>query len=164
MAMVDELLFIKKFRERKAETELQKSRVRLGVAAQSERTAEQVLQAHIERAWAEELRLYADLCARIVKPRDIADVQQDVAQMRMEEMTHQQSLAQAQEQHKSAQDDFQLNTRKMREASTAREKFVELARTHHLLVAREAERKEDLELEELASVVREREEWGGETA
>ena len=164
MAMVDELLFIKEFRERKAETELQKSRARLGVAAQSERQAEQTLQEHIDRAWAEELRLYAELCARIVKPREIADVQQHVAQMRVEEMAHQQRLEQAQEQHKAAQDDFQLSTRKMREASTAREKFVELARTHHMLVAREAERKEDLELEELASVVREREEWGGEPA
>lgn len=162
MAMIDELLFIKEFRERKAETELQKSRARLGFAAQSERSAEAVLQEHIERAWAEELRLYADLCARVVKPREIADVQQDVAQMRMQEATHQQSLEQAQEQHRAAQDDFQLSTRKMREASTAREKFVELARTHHMLAAREAERKEDLELEELASVVREREEWGGE--
>jgi type III secretion protein O len=162
MAMVDELLFIKEFRERKAETDLQKSRARLGVAAQSERSAEQVLQAHIEQSLAEELRLYADLCARIVKPRDIANVQQDVADMRTQEMAHQQNLETAQQQHRVAQDDFQMSTRKMREASTAREKFVELARTHHMLVAREAERKEDLELEELASVVREREEWGGE--
>jgi type III secretion protein O len=162
MAMVDELLFIKTFRERKAETELQKSRARLGHAAQAERSAAQVLQDHVEQAWAEELRLYADLCARVVKLRDIADVQQDVAQMGLQEIAHRQSLEQAQQQHRTAQDDFQLSTRKMRDASTAREKFVELVRNHHMLVAREAERKEDLELEELASVVREREEWGGE--
>ena len=164
MAMIDELLFIKKFRERKAETELQKSRARLGAAALSEKEAETVLQGHIEQSLAEELRLYADLCVRIVKPRDIADVQGEVAAMKMQEISHQQSLETAQQQHVVAQDDFQLSTRKMRDASTAREKFVELARNHHILVAREAERKEDLELEELASVVREREEWGGDQA
>lgn len=162
MAMLDELLFIKEFRERKAETELQKSRMRLGAAEQIEREAEKTLQAYVEQAIAEELRLYADLCVRIVKPRDIADVQGEVAAMRLQEMQHQQALESAEQQHVLAKDDFQLSTRKMRDASTAREKFVELARNHHMLEARESERKEDLELEEVASIVREREEWGGE--
>ncbi len=164
MAMIDELLFIKEFRERKQETELQKSRARLGSAAQQERQAETTLQNHVAHATHEELRLFADLCARIVKLKDISDVHSEVAAMRQQEMQHQQALEAAQQQHTEAQDDFQHNTRKMREASTAREKFVELARTHHMLEAREAERKEDLELEELASVVREREEWRGSEA
>jgi len=162
MAMLDELLFIKEFRERKAETELQKSRLRLGSAAQAEREAEKTLQTYVEQATAEEIRLYADLCVRIVKPRDIADVQGEVAAMRLQEMQHQQALESAEQQHVMAKDDFQVSTRKMRDASTAREKFVELARTHHMLEARESERIEDLELEEVASIVREREEWGGE--
>jgi hypothetical protein len=164
MAMIDELLFIKEFRERKAETELQTSRSRLGAAAHAEREAEKTLQAYAAQAMAEELRLYADLCVRIVKPRDISDVQGEVAAMRIQELQHQQELEAAEKNHELALDHFQLSTRKMREASTAREKFVELARTHHMLEAREAERKEDLELEELSSVVREREEWGGEAS
>jgi hypothetical protein len=41
---------------------------------------------------------------------------------------------------------------------------VELARNFHILETREAERKEELELEEVASIVREREEWSGEAA
>jgi type III secretion protein O len=63
-----------------------------------------------------------------------------------------------------ARENFDTSTRKMRDASTAREKFVELARNFHILETREAERKEELELEEVASIVREREEWSGEAA
>lgn len=161
MAMVDELLFIKEFRERKAETELQKSRARLATAVQAERQAEQALQDFIAQASAQELRLYQDLCSRVVKLRDIQDVQGEVASMRQREQEHAQALAQRQQQHAQAREGFDTDTRRMREASTAREKFVELARNFHMLAAREAERKEELELEELASVVREREEWGG---
>jgi type III secretion protein O len=162
MAMIDELLFIKEFRERKAETELQKSRARLSAAVQAEQEAKATLERFIEHATAEELRMFADLCSRVVKLRDINDVHSEVAALKYKEQAHQQELEGRQKQHVQARDDFDGSTRKMREASTAREKFVELARNFHWLAAREAERKEELELEELASVVREREEWGGE--
>ncbi len=162
MAMIDELLFIKEFRERKAETELQKSRARLAAAALSEREAEKALQEFVAFAQAEELRLFDDLCRRIVKLRDINEVHTEVAALKHRELSHEQELQARQQQHTQARDVFDVDTRRMRDASTARQKFVELARNFHMLAAREAERKEELELEELASVVREREEWGGE--
>jgi type III secretion protein O len=164
MKMIDELLFIKEFRERKAETELQKSRVRLSTAAQAERDAEKTLQDFIAHATAEELRLFDDLCSRIVKLRDINEVHTEVAGLKYKEQAHAQALDQRQQQHVQARQDFDQSTRKMRDASTAREKFVELARNFHIMETREAERKEELELEEVASIVREREEWSGESA
>ena len=164
MKMIDELLFIKEFRERKAETELQKSRVRLSTAAQAERDAEKTLQDFIAHATAEELRLFDDLCSRIVKLRDINEVHTEVAGLKYKEQAHAQALDQRQQQHVQARQDFDQSTRKMRDASTAREKFVELARNFQIMETREAERKEELELEEVASIVREREEWSGESA
>lgn len=161
MAMVDELLFIKEFRERKAETELQRSRARLSAAVQAERQAQDTLETFVAHASAEELRMYQELCARIVKLRDIQNVHGEVAALRLQEQAHAQALTERQQQHVQAREGFDTDTRKMRDASTAREKFVELARNFRMLAAREAERKEELELEELASVVREREEWGG---
>lgn len=164
MAMIDELLFIKEFRERKAETELQKSRAQLSSAAQAERQAQSELEQFIAHASAEELRMFNDLCSRIVKLRDINDVHTEIAALKQQEMSREEQLKSRQQQHVQAREYFDTSTRKMREASTAREKFVELARNFHLLAARETERKEELELEELSSVVREREEWGGERA
>lgn len=164
MTMINELLFIKEFRERKAETELQTSRARLSSAAHAEREAEQLLETFIAHATQEELRMYEDLCSRVVRPRDITDVHTEVSYLKAQEIGHRQDLESRQQQLEQARVVFNDSTRKMRDASTAREKFGELARTHHTLMAREAERKEELELEELASIVREREEWGGAEA
>jgi len=46
-----------------------------------------------------------------------------------------------------------------RQATRMVEKFVELARLHFAEYMRELERKEDLEMEEAASVARDREDW-----
>jgi type III secretion protein O len=163
MTMIDELLFIKEFRERKAETELQKSRLQLRLAVSAEQEAEQTLNDFIEHATQEEFRMFEDLCSRIVNPRDITDVHAEVSALKAQELSHREGLLTRQQQHMQARQVFDVDTRKMRDASTAREKFGELARTHRVSVAREAERKEELELEELASIVREREEWGGDS-
>jgi type III secretion protein O len=89
MAMIDELLFIKEFRERKAETELQKSRARLSAAVQAENEAKTALERFIEHSTAEELRLFDDLCRRVVKLRDINDVHTEVAALKYKEQAHQ---------------------------------------------------------------------------
>jgi len=159
--MVDELLFIKRFRETKAETELKKSRGELVLAQQAEREAEQALDRYVAWAVAQEQSWYADLCSRLVKLREITAVQEDVVGLKAAERDHRATLDQRQKAHEAAREQMELSMRRMREASTAREKFVELARNFHSMAAREQERKEELELEELASVRREREDWEG---
>lgn len=158
MAMVDQLLFIKTFRERQAETVLQRSRLSLAQAHQLEEQAQLELERFIAQATEDELRWYRQLCERVVKLRDIEEVQTDVAILRAEEAERARARDAATQQREQAQSAFTQASQQMKEASTARNKFEELARQHHALVAKEAERKEDLELEELAGIVREREE------
>ena len=159
MAMVDDLLFIKRFRETKAETELQKSRAAVVIAQQAERDAEQQLTDYIEFAIAQEKSWYDDLCSRLVKMREISQVQQDVVGLKITERQHEETLETRKTEHVSAVEQMEVCIERMRDASVARQKFVELARNFHMLAAREAERKEELELEELASVRRDREDW-----
>ncbi len=158
MAMVDQLLFIKEFREQQAETALQKSRLALADARRQEELAQQELERFIAQAREDELSWYRELCSRVVKLRDIESVQTDVAILRAQEAARAQQRDAAVTHREQAQSSFSQATQHMKEASTARNKFEEMARQHHALVAKEAERKEDLELEELASIVREREE------
>jgi len=158
MSMIDQLLYIKEFREQQAETALQKSRLILADAHQQENLARETLEVFVAQAREDELLWYRELCERVVKLRDIEEVQLDVAILRAEEAARQQDLDRAQNEREQAQVAFNSATHVMREASTARNKFEELALSHHAALSKEAERKEDLELEELAGIVREREE------
>lgn len=162
--MVDELLFIKRFRETKAETELKKSRGALVLAQQAEHEAEQTLDEYVAWAAAQERAWYEDLCSRLVRLREISAVQEDVVLLKARERDHRATLEARRKTHEEAREQMDLSMRRMREASTAREKFVELARNFHWLASLEQERKEELELEELASVRREREDWEGTDA
>ena len=159
-AMVDQLLFIKEFREQKAETELQKSRVQLTEAHRVEDEAARTRDEFVDFARREELRWYDDLCSRLVTVRDITHVQEDVATLRVTERDHETAVERAAARRAEAQTQFSTATQVRRDAQAAREKFVELATSFHALAAREAERREELELEELAGQRREREEWG----
>jgi len=159
-AMVDQLLFIKEFREQKAETELQKSRVRLAEAHRVEDETQRTRDEFFEFSRREELRWYDDLCSRLVTVRDITHVQEDVAGLRATERGHDEALEKAAAQRAQAQAHFAGATQTRRDAQAAREKFVEIATSFHALAAKEAERREELELEELAGQRRDREEWG----
>lgn len=161
MAMVDELLYIKTFRERQAETALQRSRTDLRLAHEAEDLARDERDDFARQAEEDELRWYRELCERLVRVRDIEDVQLAVAGLRQREVLLQQALEEREREREQSQQRFHDASDHLKQASTARNKFEELAREHHLAVSREAERKEELELEELAGVVREREEWGG---
>lgn len=160
MPMVDDLLFIKRFRETKAETELQKSRAAVVLAQKAEKAAERALDEFVHFASAQEKAWYEDLCSRLVKLREIENVQQDVAGLKQTELKHVETLDTRKVEHVQAVRQMEESVVRMRDASVARQKFVELARNFHALAAREQERKEELELEELASIRRDREEWG----
>ena len=162
MAMIDELLFIKQFREKKAEKEFQNARLALAEAKKAEETATQTLNAFQLQAELDELAWYRDLCARVVKPREIADVQEDVAMLRATEQMHANVLQKAEQQHASALAAQVQANLLMREASKAREKFTELASNYHLIEAKEAERKEELELEEVSGNIRKKDDWAVE--
>lgn len=154
MAMVDELLFIKRFREQKAEKDMLRTRFDLQQAHGREEAAQDSLQAFRLQAQADELRWYGDLCSRLVKPREILAVQEDVAVLRANEAQLAIGLEQAQAEHAAAQQRYAGATDQHRLATAAKNKFVELADSFHAAEARERERRDEMELEEVAGQVR----------
>lgn len=159
MSVFKELLSIKSFREGQAEAAVHVERVALQEAREKREAAEALLTRLIREGLNEEMRLYQDLCERIVKLRDIENVQQDVAALRMREdqqRDHVQAAIADQEQQNSRLENARAAHK---EASKQKSKFVDLSSVYAQEIAREAERKEDLELEEATSARRDREEW-----
>ncbi|MEG1769573.1 MAG: YscO family type III secretion system apparatus protein [Comamonas sp.] len=164
MKMLRDLLAIKRFREGQAETAMRQQR-QAWLEAQAERQAAEALLARLlaEGVLAEQ-QLYDDLCSRLVRLREIEAVQQAVAALRLREQQQQDALDAAQQQLDAAQQAFEQARAVHKEAARQTSKFVDLASSFAALDALDSERREDLEMEEAASVVREREDWhAGET-
>ena len=159
MSVFDDLLSIKRFREHQAEVALAGQRQRYLLAQQNETAARERLQQFKEWAQQQECRLYRELCSRVVQVRDIENVLQEVAGLRAGEQDHEEALTQARQQVETESQSLTRH-REHQQASRSTEKFVELAARHldeHLQIL---EQKEDLELEEAALQMRDREEWG----
>ena len=103
--------------------------------------------------------MYARLCAQVVKLRDIEDVRGEVAQLRMREDQQEQNVERAFENQTEQDAKLEVARGKHKEAARQKSKFVDLASNHASEVMREAERKEDLEMEEVASIKRDRADW-----
>ncbi len=160
-----ELLELKDFRERQALTALQRRRSELAQAQAALERALARLQQHRDLARTHERSLYDGLMHRTVRLRDIEDVQQSVASLRQAEQRLQLESEQAEGSRGQAQQATRVALDVHRESERVKEKFVQLASLHHAELLREAERTEDLEMEEMASLRRDREDWGsGEDA
>ena len=164
MSIFDELLAIKRFRESQAETAMRQQRFMLHEAIVAREAAQALLQRLLEEGLQTEHRIYQELCQRIVRLRDIEQVQQTVVSLRRQEAA----------QHDTVQASIQAQTQAQRLLDTARfahqqasrqtSKFIDLARIYDAKQALEAERKEDLEMEEAASITRDREDWSASDA
>ncbi|MEC4720724.1 YscO family type III secretion system apparatus protein [Noviherbaspirillum sp. CPCC 100848] len=161
MSVFQELLAIKTFRKNKAEMALSRSRLMLADANAARDLMQQRLTEYRKQADEQEKAWYRDLCTRIVRLADIEDLQQSVVMLRQRERNHEEALAEAEKARQQATEAFNTDREQLAVANRMREKFVELAQAHEMEVGRESERKEDLEMEEAASVSRDREEWGG---
>lgn len=159
MKMLRDLLAIKRFREGQAETMVRQQR-HVWLEAQAERqAAEDLLARLLAEGVLAENRLYEDLCSRLVRLRDIENVQQSVAALRLREQQQQDALEAAQQELDAAQQALDQARLAHKEAARQTSKFIDLASSFAVLDALESERREDLEMEEAASVVREREDW-----
>lgn len=154
MAMVDELLFIKNFREQKAEKDMLRTRLDLQQAHHRQEKAEDTLQVFRVQAQQDEVRWYGELCTRLVKPREILAVHEDVAVLRSTEAHLAVRLEQALAEHEVAQQHYASATDQHRLATMAKNKFIELVQNVHAAEARERERREEMELEEVAGQLR----------
>ncbi|MBL8334027.1 MAG: YscO family type III secretion system apparatus protein [Rubrivivax sp.] len=159
-----ELQQLKAFREGQARTQLQASRTELALARQQREAAAATVLKHRADAQARERALYGELMARVVRLADIEDVQHVVAWLRQQEqqLVQREQEARAAEQQREQQ--LQQATERHKTAERVLEKFTQLARIHFDEAAREAERQEDLELEEVASLRRDREDWDRQEA
>jgi len=159
MNVFRELIAIKRFREGQAELAMMRQRQ---VLAEAERLRLQAVE-HLDeyRRWSEqrELDMYRDLCSRLVRASEIEDVLENVAGLREGEQDRETRVEEAENQaHREAETLTQCREAH-REASRMVEKFVQLASLHAAEELRELEHKEDLEMEEAASVARDREDW-----
>ena len=154
-----ELEQLKSFRERQARSALQMRRTELALARRAAESASEAVSAHRIQAQQRERVLYDELLARVVRLRDIEAVQQAVAHLKQRELAlvgEQQAAQRSEQQREQQAQDAQAQHRG---AERVLEKFVQLARIHFDEAAREAERQEDLELEEVASLRRDRDDW-----
>ncbi|KAB0596018.1 type III secretion protein [Castellaniella defragrans] len=159
MNVFGELLAIKRFREGQAELAVARQRQALADAERQQARAREQLDEY--RAWSRqrELDMYRELCGRLVRVRDIEDVMQGVADLRQGERDRETRAEQAAEQARHEAEALAGRRQAHREASRLVEKFVQLASLHAADELRELERREDLEMEEAASVSRDRDDW-----
>lgn len=158
-SMFDDLLAIKRFRESQAELAVSKQRQVLVDAEHAQEEAIRLLAEY--RDWSErrEHEMYDDLCSRIVRVREIENVLQGVAELRSGERRHEEDVQSAEKQTEIETHNLAERRESHQVATRMTEKFIELARLHLAAFMLEQERKEDLEMEEAASVRRDREDW-----
>ncbi|WP_159910933.1 YscO family type III secretion system apparatus protein [Pantoea sp. 18069] len=159
MKMLRDLLAIKRFREGQAQAVMRERRQAWLEAQQERMDAEALLARLLAEGVLAEQQLYADLCARMVRLREIEQVHQAVAALRQREQRQQDALDAAQRALEEAQQRFDQARVLHKEAARQTSKFIDLASSFASVEALESERREDLEMEEAASVVREREDW-----
>src|ERR1700752_1051610 len=95
MSIFKELLSIKTFREGQAELGLKKTQAELGLARKENDKLQSALELYREEARVQEMKWYSDLCAKLVKLREITEVREDVGQLREGERQRRASADQA---------------------------------------------------------------------
>ena len=159
MKAISELLSIKTFRESRAELNVRKQRGVLAEAIDRRDAEERKLEEYRRFALGHERELYDDLRRRVVRLRDIEDVQQEVVVLRNGERSHEALLEQAERTKDLEQKHLDEARETHREATRMKQKFVELVDVYSEEELKELERKEDAELEEVAELRRDRAEW-----
>ena len=162
MKMLRDLLAIKRFREGQAQAVVRERRQALLQVQQQRLEAEALLARLLAEGVLAEQQLYTDLCARLVRLREVEDVYLAVGALRQREQQQQDALDTAQRALEAAEQHLEQARSVHKEAARQTSKFIDLASSFASVEALESERREDLEMEEAASVVREREEWNTE--
>jgi len=162
LSVFTELLRIAGFRETKAETAVSAARGAVAKAHEDEDAARRVLQEFLTYSERHERALYADLCTRMIKLRELEEVQLSVLDLRNGERQRAAAVEAALKAAEQAQAALDAAREVHRLAMRMKEKFVELTRSYDEERALEVQRVEDLEMEEVHRVTidrEEREEW-----
>jgi len=162
LSVFTELLRIAGFRETKAETAVSAARGAVIKAHEDEAAARRVLEEFLTYSERHERSLYADLCTRLIKLRELEEVQLSVLDLRNGERQRGAAVEAALKAAEQAQAALDAAREVHRLARRMKEKFVELTRSYDEERALEVQRVEDLEMEEVHRVTldrEEREEW-----
>lgn len=159
MSVFDELLAIKRFREGQAEIAVSRQRLRHAEADAARLASEQALADFRDESERRERAMYRDLCTRVVRVREIEDVLQGVAGLREGERQREQALEQAAQRLGDEARALAERRDQHQHAVRLTGKFVELASLHLAEHLKALEHKEDMEMEEAASLSRDREDW-----
>ncbi|MEC6408005.1 type III secretion protein [Achromobacter xylosoxidans] len=159
MSVFDELLAIKRFREGQAEIAVSRQRLRHAEADAARLASEQALADFRDESERRERAMYRDLCSRVVRVREIEDVLQGVAGLREGERQREQALEQAAQRLGDEARALAERRDQHQQAVRLTGKFVELASLHLAELLKALEHKEDMEMEEAASLSRDREDW-----
>lgn len=157
--MLDELLELKEYREEKAEMRLARSRL---VLAEVTRRTDEARTALVEyRRWSaeHEVGLYGALYGQLVRLRQLEHLREDVVILRMREHSLAESLTKVEGERTQADGAVREARTAHEQATRIREKFVQLVEAQSEEIRLEDERREDLELEDLYAIRRDREDW-----
>lgn len=159
MTVFKELLAIKRYREQQAEIALQSQRRLLETIQKKHGQAARALLDFQHYAQQKEAALYEDLYRQSVRISAIHYVLASVRAMQEHEATLHDALQTLQDELDDAQNRFSSAQEHHRKASRTTEKFIELAQTHHDIALQQGERQDDMEMEEIASMRRDQDEW-----
>jgi type III secretion protein O len=162
MTVLNELLELKRYREDKAEMMLVKCRLALAEVTKRKDQAQDQLVKYQHWSVQHERDMYGAVYGRLVRPRDLEYLREDVVMLRVKERALNEALTKVEGERTQADGAVRESRQVHERATRTREKFVQLVEAESDEIRIEAERKEDVEMEDLNALVRDREDWDEE--
>lgn len=145
-----QLVTVKKMREEKAERTVHRQRRVLEQAEAERDGAGRRLDDYQAYAVQQERRIYDELCARVVKLRDIEDVHGQMRALRFREVDFREELQTAEQRREREEQKLVDDKATHKVALRARDKFVEMNDIFTQQARDDADRAEEAEIEEIA--------------
>lgn len=151
--MLEELLRIKRIRERDAEAAVRSAERKLAEARDAVRAAEKAVSDHHEFRLKEEIRLFEEIRGASIHVRDFDDMKHAVAMLRQKEADLEESVAEKTKAVAPAEQALRAAQDAYREAKKATMKFEELVSLQRAEAEKAATFREEAETEEVVEAV-----------
>ncbi|WP_263322396.1 type III secretion protein [Endozoicomonas sp. Mp262] len=146
--MLDELLRVKNIREKSASEEVTRCKNHLEMTHQQLRDSEQELQDYIAWRCKEEQLLYDNIMNNEIRQHDLDVLKQKIALLREKDAELEQAIEKAKNNVIEAEEQLELAREAHKKARQAVDKFEEFKKVLDEEAAKEAQRIEDIEMEE----------------
>jgi type III secretion protein O len=162
MTVLNELLNLKRYREDKAEMAVARCRLLLAEVTKRTQEAHEALVDYQQWSVQHERDMYGAVYGRVVRPRDLEHLREDVVMLRVQERALNEAVTKVEAERAQADSAIRESRQAHERATRTREKFVQLVQAQSEEIRLEVERKEDVELEDLYAVARDRDDWGSD--